>query len=106
MLKETEIRQLIDEIVLGYQPEKIYLFGSYANGTPTEDSDLDLFIIKKTNTRKIHRDSEVRRLFKKYPPIGMDIIIYTPDELLMGMNDVVNIGKEAVTTGKLLYERI
>jgi len=36
----------------------------------------------------------------------MDIIVYTPDELKSGINDVLNIGKEAIKTGKLLYERI
>ena len=36
----------------------------------------------------------------------MDIIVYTPEELKRGMQDIVNIGKEAIKTGKLLYERV
>lgn len=35
MLQQSEIDKLIEEIVLGYQPEKIYLFGSYASGKQT-----------------------------------------------------------------------
>ena len=27
-------------------PDKIILFGSYAYGTPNEDSDIDLFLLK------------------------------------------------------------
>ncbi len=106
MLSEHEILALIDEIVLGYQPEKVYLFGSYALNAASNDSDIDLFIIKSTKSRKIDRSMEVRQVIKTYPAVGLDIIVYTPDELRMAQKDVVNIGKEAVTNGKLMYERV
>jgi len=49
IITEQQIKEIIEEIVEGYQPQKIILFGSYASGTPTEDSDIDLLIIKDTN---------------------------------------------------------
>ena len=64
MLKHSEIDVLIKEIASEYQPEKIYLFGSYANGNANTDSDLDLFIIKNTDKRPLERMREVRRLIK------------------------------------------
>ena len=106
MVTMQQIQTLVDEIASGYKPEKIYLFGSYANGTPTADSDIDLFIVKDTNTRKIERRIEVRKSFNKYPPVGLDIIVYTPSEFKKVENDVVNIALEAVKTGKLMYENI
>src|SRR6266487_5174891 len=106
MLKQSQIDQLIKEIVSGYQPEKIYLFGSYATGKPTDDSDVDLFIIKNTDKRKIERNWEVRRCIKTYPRTGVDIIVYTPLELHNGLLQRINIGKEAITTGRLIYERV
>lgn len=106
MLVQTDIQNLIDEIVAGYQPEKIYLFGSYANGKQNNSSDIDLFIIKDTGKRKIERTREVRSCIKTYPATGLDIFVYTADELQKGFSDVINIGKEAVTIGKLLYERV
>lgn len=106
MLKQVEIDQLIKEIVSGYQPEKIYLFGSYATGKPTDNSDVDLFIIKNTDKRKIERNWGVRRCIKTYPLTGVDIIVYTPLELHNGLLQTINIGKEAVTTGRLMYERV
>jgi len=106
MLKQSQIDQLIKEIVSGYQPEKIYLFGSYATGKPTDDSDVDLFIIKNTDKRKIERNWEVRRCIKTYPRTGVDIIVYTPLELHNGLLQTINIGKEAITTGRLIYERV
>ena len=106
MLQQTQIDKLISEIVLGYKPQKIYLFGSYATGKQTHDSDIDLLIIKETTQRKIERNRQVRRCIKTYPQNGLDIFVFTPFELQEGLNQIINIGKEAVTTGKLLYERV
>ena len=47
----NKIRKVIDEIVrklkTKYRPERVILFGSFANGKPTKDSDIDLLIIKE-----------------------------------------------------------
>jgi uncharacterized protein len=106
MVTESQIQTLVNEIAEGYQPEKIYLFGSYANGTPTADSDIDLFIIKDTSKRRKDRTIELLNNLKTYPDSGVDFIIYTPEELQQVQDDVVNIAQEAVKTGKLLYERL
>lgn len=105
MVTQEQIQELVKEIAQNYQPEKIYLFGSYANGTPTKDSDIDLFIIKETDKRRIERSWEVREGIKNYIN-SMDIIVYTPNEIKEAMDYVVNIGKIAVKTGKLMYERV
>lgn len=105
MVTQSQIQQLVNEIADGYQPEKIYLFGSYANGTPTYDSDIDLFIVKETGKRRHERTVEVVATIKDYIS-AMDIIVYTPQELEVAMTYFMNIGKIAVNTGKLLYERV
>jgi predicted nucleotidyltransferase len=106
MVTKSQIDQLVKEIAEGYQPEKIYLFGSYANGIPTYDSDIDLFIVKDTGKRRKDRVVELIQSLKSYPETGVDFIIYTPQELKAVEGSVVNIAKEAVNTGKLLYERL
>ncbi len=106
MSSQEQINNLIDEIVSGYDPEKIYLFGSQAKGNQGENSDIDLFIVKETNKRKLDRNREVRKCIKTYPQNGLDVFVLTPTELKQGMKEFINIGKEAVTTGKLVYERI
>lgn len=106
MLQQKDISLLVEQIANNYQPEKIYLFGSYANGKAKVDSDLDIFIVKKTDKRQIERNREVRKCIKNYPSTGIDIIVYTPAELENGLLQIMNIGKEAVTNGKLVYERV
>lgn len=39
------IREMVDRIVRGFQPEQVILFGSYARGTETRDSDVDLLVV-------------------------------------------------------------
>ena len=106
MLTQKDIDLIVKDIAVAYQPEKIYLFGSYATGNPGTDSDIDLLIIKKTDKRKIERSREVRQCIKNYPTTGIDIIVYTPEELLMGLQQTMNIGKEAINSGRLMYERV
>ncbi|HSZ87461.1 MAG TPA: nucleotidyltransferase domain-containing protein [Puia sp.] len=105
MVSQDQIQQLVKEIAEGYQPEKIYLFGSYANGVPNYDSDIDLFIVKETAKRRNERTVDVVDSIKNYI-WAMDIIVYTPEELENAMTQFMNIGKIAVNTGKLMYERV
>ena len=39
-----EIRNAVTPVAMKYGLKSVYLFGSYARGTATEDSDVDLFI--------------------------------------------------------------
>ena len=56
MVKEKEIKKIAEKIAKEYKPEKIILFGSYAWGKPGPNSDVDLFVVKKTdNTREMAR---------------------------------------------------
>lgn len=45
MITQEMIQEVIQRLVAVYRPERIYLFGSYAWGQPTEDSDLDLMVV-------------------------------------------------------------
>ena len=56
MVTRKEIQATCDEIVRKFAPLQVILFGSYAYGTPTEDSDVDLLVVmdipKSEFTRK------------------------------------------------------
>src|SRR4030042_2984056 len=70
-LLEEELRRIIEVLKRDYDPDKIILFGSLAEGDIHEWSDIDLFIVKKTTKRPIDRILEVSRLIK--PKIGIDL---------------------------------
>ncbi len=102
MLTHQQIESIVEIIVKGYKPEKVILFGSYANGTPCEDSDLDFCIIKNTSTRNIERPREVRRLFNSYP-WSMDIFVYTPQEFKKRKKVYGSLAYIVSIEGKTIY---
>jgi len=107
----TPIRQLIfkivNEIREEYKPEKIILFGSYACGQPTKDSDIDLFIIKATDRPRRERFVEVSKLlFKISSDVPVEPHVFTPEEL----RERITIGDpfilEILQKGEVLYDRV
>ena len=71
------VRTIINQLK-SYKPDRIILFGSYASGNPTRESDADLVVIKKTNQSFLERQKQVHLLLRTTTPV--DIFIFTPDE--------------------------
>ncbi|MDP2363140.1 MAG: nucleotidyltransferase domain-containing protein [Ignavibacteria bacterium] len=108
MLKDETINRIVKDIVEETNPEKIILFGSYANGTQNEDSDLDLLIVEKESFDKIRsRRKEINRIRKKLSEyrISKDILIYDLNEFNDWKNSINHIIGKSVREGKILYER-
>lgn len=96
----------IERIVSHLNPEKIILFGSYAYGNPTPDSDVDLLVIMITKAKEIDRYVAVSNLL--YPrQFPVDILVKTPREIEKESQKKGNFFlREILTKGKVLYERI
>jgi len=97
--------QAVKKIAETLKPEKIILFGSYAYGNPTPDSDVDLLVIMKTNATQKERYLSVARLLRprQFP---VDIIVRTPKEVERALKTKGYFFiREIVTKGKVLYER-
>jgi len=105
MINESKIAEIVNKITRNYDPDKIILFGSYAKGNATEDSDLDFIIIKKTNLPKHKRGREVRR-FLLGLMVPMDFKIYTPKEFEYEMNSKFSFLSSVIKNSKVIYERI
>ena len=61
-LSENRIQQIVNKIVEGLHPEKVVLFGSYAAGSATDDSDLDLLVVMNSDKPSYKRSAAVRSL--------------------------------------------
>ena len=103
---QQAIQELAQRIVRTYAPERIVLFGSYAYGTPHEDSDVDLLIIKSTDEPPLQRRVAVRRLIydtAQRLPVGL--IVVTPDELRAHLDQGDQFFEEIAGRGEVLYDR-
>lgn len=98
------IRKIADLIQKGYQPEKIILFGSYAYGSPDQDSDIDLLIIKETSERPLDRRVMVSRLVSDPSRrIPLEVIVLTPREVRKRLEGGDQFLDEILHKGKILY---
>jgi predicted nucleotidyltransferase len=101
-----DIETIKDEIVdklKPLNPDKVILFGSYAYGTPNEDSDIDLFLVKD-DTKEKHYEAkammQLRSLTQKYH-IGFDILSTSSETLSRATDHFYKI--DILTKGKVLY---
>ena len=95
------VRRIAKEL----QPDKIILFGSYAYGTPTPDSDVDLLVVMERISTYKEQYLSVSRLITPRP-FAVDILLKTPDELQREMEKRNFFVHEIVSKGKVLYERL
>lgn len=102
MLKTLD--EIRERLVSEYDPDRIILFGSRARGAHSEESDIDLLILKETSARPIDRRIEVETVLQDRE-MPLDITVYTPGE----MNYLYSIGspfiEEVIETGRVLYMR-
>ncbi len=95
---------VVQRLIAALQPEKIILFGSYAYGKPTTDSDVDLLVILETVASSTERYLAVSRLL--YPrPFPVDILVRTPREIKQALRKGDFFIQEIVSQGRVLYER-
>jgi len=103
MKNQKEIKKIVGRIVRKYKPEKIYLFGSFAWGKPTKDSDVDLLIVKKTRKKWIARQIEIGRIFDG--EIATDTLVRTPLEIKRRLDLGDFFYRNILRKGKMLYEK-
>jgi len=101
---EKELRRIVATLTEKYKPEKIILFGSLASGKIHEWSDIDLLIVKETEKRPLDRALVAYSLLGNYRE-PMDIIVYTPAEVELLVNEGSFFMAEILAEGKMLYEK-
>lgn len=103
MITQEQINEIGKRIVRHFKPQKIILFGSYANGTPTEQSDLDLLIIKDSAYPSRLQNRKVRKILSDLR-IPVDVIVKTPEEFKTYKDIIGTIIYPANKFGKVIYE--
>ena len=104
MVEECDIVQVATKIGTAANAERVILFGSYARGQASEHSDVDLLIIAESELPRFKRSRELYKLFQPYP-FGMDLLVYTPEEVERGKKTAVSFVSRVLREGKTLYER-
>jgi len=109
---KIELELIIEKLKESINPLKIILFGSYAHGNPSKDSDIDLLVVTNDNhypknyKEKMEKYLNVSTLlnqFKKNIPI--DLIVHTIPMHKRFIELGSMFSKEILKNGKVIYER-
>lgn len=94
---------IVQRIVAQFHPHRIWLFGSYAYGHPTIDSDLDLLVVMNSEESIVARMRRVSAV-AEVPFLPMDVLVRTPDEMAerLAMGDPLIL--EVINRGVILYD--
>jgi len=74
-----------------YNPLSIYIFGSYAWGTPTKESDIDLLVVVDSSDKKPYKRAIERIRALRGMGIAKDILVYTKDEFKTISEDISSL---------------
>ena len=102
MKVDSYLKKLCDEIDGGFSPQKIILFGSYANGTSNEDSDIDLLVIMPYEGNELDKMADVRRKLSSSMPL--DVLVKTPAQVEKRIKMGDFFVREIIESGKVLYD--
>jgi len=86
MISNEEIKSLVSAVVEASDPDKVILFGSYATGKASTDSDVDIFVVKDSNLPR-HK------------------VVYTPGEVEEWAHVDQSFTATVMQTGKVMYEK-
>lgn len=100
----SAIREMVERLASEFDPLRILLFGSYARGEATPDSDVDLLVVMPNGCEKRAIAVEMRRRLKNCQ-IPKDIIVTTPEEIERRGDLVGTVLRPALREGTVVYER-
>jgi len=102
--RETVIQTMVERIVERFRPLRVILFGSHARGAAVEESDVDLLVVLHEVSDKRRTTVEIRRVLGDLP-VAKDIVVTTPDEILLRGDLIGGVLRPALCEGKTLYEQ-
>jgi predicted nucleotidyltransferase len=79
MTDKDTIQEAISRLIEAAHPSRLILFGSHATGETTEESDLDLLVIEREVSNKIHEMIRLRRALKGLD-ISIDLLVVSEKE--------------------------
>ena len=100
-ISHEQIQEYSDRIAAEFKPERIILFGSYAYGTPTADSDVDLLVVMSFEGDSARKAAEIRRVVRAGFPV--DLLVRTPAQLNQRLEWNDWFMREVVEKGKVIY---
>ncbi len=103
--EDEALQEVVKRLVMGIDPEQIWLFGSRAENRNAPGSDFDILVVTKVADGESARDYDALYAPIKGLGVGCDVVPCRADEFETERNDPTSLCWQVVRNGKLLYER-
>ncbi len=102
MIAWADIQRYCDTIAREFRPHRIVIFGSYAYGAPSPDSDVDVMVVMPVKKRGARPSLDIRRRISAGFPV--DILVRAPEDVAHRLRRGDSFITEVMTRGKVMYE--
>jgi predicted nucleotidyltransferase len=104
MIRRQDIKEWCETVAREFRPDRIILFGSYARGTPTEDSDVDVLVVMRLarGRRDVLQAAAIRDRVRA--PFPMDVIVRSPKQIARRLARGDSFVADVLRHGRLMYE--
>ena len=96
---------ILKDIIINTVPTKhIFLFGSYANGTPNDESDLDIYVVMSENAdiREIDAMKLIRKAIRHKKTMPVDVVVSKENKFIKRKSSPT-IELQIANEGMVLY---
>ncbi len=101
---EKELARIVRVLAEKFDPERVVLFGSRAEGRAAPDSDADLLVVMRSSLPYYERVAGVYGALWPYD-VPLDLLVFTPEEAAPLEGDPDSFVGGILRTGKVLYRR-
>ena len=102
MVAMNEIEEFGRRVGREFGAERVILFGSYADGTAAEDSDVDLLVVCFYEGKSVDQSVKIRMELR--PKFPLDLLVRTPEKVRQRIEMGDDFMQEILHEGKILYE--
>ncbi len=97
--------KILNSIFKVVVPDKVILFGSHARGNARPDSDYDILVISGQIEDELKTERLIYRALLDFnDPVGVDLIVKTPENVTKAKSMLVSVVKDALKEGIVIYE--
>lgn len=100
---DAKLQEIVRRLVLAYEPERIYLFGSAARGTTGPDSDYDLLVIVPDDAPPERRRSRLAYEVLRGTGVAADVLVFARSYFEGRRHVRASLSATVEREGKLLH---
>lgn len=99
--RDNKLKKIVEVLKKEFNPSRMFLFGSRANGNAHADSDYDFVLVVPGNKKgRATNMSRARHLLNEKCNVSADVFVYSQKEFDEWKDELSSIPETALNTGQ------